>query len=206
MATTLDFSVSDISLPDLLLFDASILLELVPVFGTAKPERNESVLQFLERVREARRRGECFPLVAIHSLLECYHKILLVEYERDPALDKRRDAIAHRRQIDKSKVTWHHLYKDSPKLVQRYYRKIENFFQAVRIIPVSVIEPEDLAVSRSNVATIEERVRYYIKSHCLWVNDGYLVAVAERLGVYQIATLDRDFDRLGDRFTLYTMF
>jgi len=48
-------------------------------------------------------------------------------------------------------------------------------------------------------------MRHYVASGLILPRDAYLTAVAERLGVEHIATLDRDFARLNNEFTIYTL-
>lgn len=204
MATIVDMGDPDLSVPSFLLFDASVLLELFSFFSKPK-SRACLVQQFLKRVQDVRRKGDCLPFVSIQTLMECYHKILWIHYQNDGKLDKRREAIAHHIKKDKSEVTWRHLYKDSPEYLRRYCKHIEAFRDKILAIPIEIIEPEDLAMPKAGTQPMESRLRHYMCQDYLWTHDAHIIAVAERLEISNIATFDRDFERLGDEFTLYTL-
>ena len=199
MATIIDLGDPNAPLPDYLLLDASVLLRLL--FGDAK------IVQFVDRVAQAYRDGDTIALVCILTLEECYHKIIQREYERDldPSLQRFRQTTANKRGIPLGHVRWHDLYKERPRFIGHYLTDIDAFFQMVARIPVHVLEPEDLADSTLSSPPIEPRMRDIMRSYYLLGKDAYMVAIAERLKVQHIATLDPDFQRLGPNFTLHTI-
>jgi len=188
--TTLDIADPTVRLPPYILYDANILL------SATEPD----VAAFLKRVTKAYQDGEVYPLVCTLSLEECYHVLLKREYRK--LLPKFRNSVAKACNKPPKNVTWNDVYKQRPKLVKKHFPRIQDFFSAVCRLPVHIIEPEDLA--SQGCPSLEERMRHYMKSCSLLGKDAYLVAVAERLRLQHIASLDRDLQRLGSDFTLYT--
>lgn len=203
-ATALDIRNRSIPLPDYLLFDASMLLKY-------REGQIQDVNAFMTRARQAYLDGESYLLVCLSSLEECYHKILVWEYQKDQNLASRRIAVSGKWNKNNTKqrtpqdITWHELYKDSPDAIKRYVSSLEEFHKWLVGIPIHIIEPDDLSTTQSKTPSIEERMRYYTGTAYILTKDAWLVAQAERLGVYNIATTDRDFRRLGPAFTLYTL-
>jgi len=197
-ARILDIEKPGVPLARQIVLDANILLRLSS--GDAR------VRQFMGRVKEAYDNGYTRPLVCISTLEECYHKILVRSYLRDDRLNRRREEIARREGIKNPRqVGWQLLYKDRPTAIQRYTPKVAEFLRILTSIPVIIVEPEDLAAAEHGVGPIEARMRYYANESCLLGKDAWMVAQAERLGVYNIATLDPDLHRLGSEFTLYSI-
>jgi predicted nucleic acid-binding protein len=190
VATTIDLRDPTIPLPSYLLIDANIFLH------ATKPD----VAPFLARVRRAYHSGDVYPMICTLTLEECYHTLLAREYRK--LLPKLRNSVAKAFNKQPSGVTWIDVYKQRPRLVKKYFPRIKVFFSTVSQLPVHIIEPEDLA--NPGQPPLEERMRHYMESCWLLGKDAYLVAVAERLGIQHIATLDSDFQRLGRQFTLYT--
>jgi hypothetical protein len=205
MATIVDLRDPNLSLPDYLLIDASILLASRSVPGGSPSARSVAAIQFLTLVRQACAAGRIIALVSILTLEECYFKIIQWRYDNDPALANQRAAVGQQLGIRPGRVGWHRLYKRYPQLIQNYYPDIQAFHQSVTGIPLTVIEPRDCIGWNSTSLPIEERMRYHIHSCCILPKDAYLFAIAERLGIQHIATLDRDFNRLGAGFTVYTV-
>ena len=193
--TVIDIRDPDLSLPEYLVFDASMLLDL---------STKQDVKQFIASVTQAYRTGSTYPLVCILTLEEYYFKLLKVGYQRDTSLDPSRVEISRKRRKPANRVTWHELYKDRPKAIKSYVPQITAVLQQIRQLPFHIVEPEDLADTQSSSRPIEERMRYYIDEASILPKDALLVAEAERLGVFDIATMDNDFRRLGPEFTIYT--
>lgn len=193
MATILDLRDSNLPLPDFLLLDASVLLAVLSPPGAPTSPQSAAATQFLTRIQQAYHNGDIIPLVCILTLEECYFKIIRWGYENDRSLGAQ-----HR-------VGWHQLYKHYPQAIQNYLPTIQAFYQSVIGIPLTILEPQDFVDPSAASPSIEERMRHYIRSCSILPKDAYLTAVANRLGVQHIATLDKDFDRLGADFTVYTL-
>jgi len=72
----------------------------------------------------------------------------------------------------------------------------------VQALPVTIVTSEDLALTQPG-DTLEERMRHFISAYNLLPKDAYILAVAERLGVNDVATLDSDWQR-ATQFTVHT--
>jgi hypothetical protein len=205
MATILDLGDPNLSLPEFLLLDASILLEVRSVPGVSLSPRGTIATQFLRRMQQACLDGNTIPLVCPLTLEECYFKIIQWQYMNDPSLGAQRATIAATQGKQPNRVSWHDLYKSRPQQISYYVPALQAFFQWVIAIPLTVLEPRDLVSPDATPLPIEEQMRNSIQSCCILPRDAYLVAIADRLGVYHIATLDKDFERLGTEFTVYTL-
>jgi hypothetical protein len=198
VATIVDLRDSSTRLPSFLLLDANMLLELL--------NKNAHIDQFFRRLGQSYSQGLTIPLVCILSLEECYHKIIVGKYKTDttPVLLKYRQVVAAREGVSPARVQWQVLYKGRPKLMQRFMKDVDAFHHLVASIPVQVVEPEDLVgPTRAGPLLLEQQMRDAMRSYCLLGKDAYLVAVATRLEVKHIASLDADFRRLGQDFNLY---
>jgi len=191
MATIRDLRDTNLPLPGFLLLDASVLLAVLSPPGAPASPQSAAATQFLTRVQRACRNGDIIPLVWILTLEECYFKIIRWGYENDPSL--------------RNQVGWHQLYKRYPQAIQNYFPAIQTFYHSVIGIPLTILEPRDFVDPSAAFPPIEERMRHYIRSCSILPKDACLTAVANRLGVRHIATLDKDFDRLEADFTVYTL-
>jgi predicted nucleic acid-binding protein len=188
--TVVDLRDSNVPPPGFLLIDASVLLAIRSLPGHAPSSRSQAATQFLTRIQQAYQNGDAIPLVCALTLEECYFKIIRSKFENDPNLGS---------------GNWHQLYKDNSQQIQNYFPDVQAFYQWIIGIPLTVVEPEDLADPKGVSPSIEQRMRHYVQSCCILPKDAFLIAVAERLGVQHIATLDSDFKRLGAGFTIYTL-
>ena len=136
---------------------------------------------------------------------ECYFFLIRWGFQRDKKLANRRSAIAHRKGMAQADVKWHDLYKDTPSAIRRYMPDVHQFHQFISALPVHIVQSDDLGVRQGRPSTIEEQLRVFVDSAYLLPKDAWIVAEAERLGVYDIATMDRDFLRLDSSFTIYTI-
>lgn len=205
MATVVNLRDSNLPLPAFLLFDASILLATRSVPGAPVPPRSADAIQFLRRVQQACHNGNTIPLVCVLTLEECYFKIIQWRYQNDPSLSPQRTVVAAQLGRQPNQVGWHELCKHHPRFIQNCFPELQAFFQFVIGIPLTILEPEDLASPNVALPSIAERMRHYIHSCCILPKDALLIAIADRLGVQHIATLEKDFNRLGVDFTVYTL-
>jgi hypothetical protein len=205
MATIRDLRDTNLPLPGFLLLDASVLLAVLSPPGAPASPQSAAATQFLTRVQRACHNGDIIPLVWILTLEECYFKIIQWGYKNDPSLGTQRAAIAAQIRLQPNQVGWHQLYKHYPQAIQNYLPTIQTFYQSVIGIPLTILEPQDFVDPSAAFPPIEERMRHYIRSCSILPKDACLTAVANRLGVRHIATLDKDFDRLGADFTVYTL-
>ncbi len=204
MAIVVDIRDPQVALPAYLLVDTSMLLKARCVPGRPPSQVAGAALSFLHRVNQLTSMGQLIAMVSILSMEECYFKLISWRYEKEPSLAQERLAAAVRLGRLPAQVGWHELYKSSPHLIPRWSGEVDTFALWVQGIPLTVLEPEELLVAGA-VASIESRMRHYMSIAQILPKDAYFVALAERLGVLHIATLDSDFRRLDSSFTLYTI-
>ncbi len=189
-------------LPDVLILDASVLLELRS--STKTGGGRYYVTQFLKRISKESLSGNILCLTPVSTLDECYFMILKTAYENELTTHRVR---LQNKYPAKRTITWHDLYKDSSHLIGKFMPVLEQFRAILVGIPLVFIEPEDLVGTKAIVATqpsIEERMRHYIYSVPILPTDAHFLAVAERLNVDAIATLDKDFHGLSS-WKIYTI-
>jgi predicted nucleic acid-binding protein len=168
-------------LPDYLIIDASLLLVLL----TGSSHRHHAAATaFLHRVGKECTNGNMVCLAPTLVLEECYFKIIQWCIERIAGGD------------------WHPYYKRNPQVIQQCFARVIAFHRHIAALPVTIVTPEDLALTHP-INALEERMRYFISAYNLLPKDAYILAVAERLGVDNVATLDSDWQR-ATQFTVYT--
>jgi hypothetical protein len=176
------------ALPDVLAIDANLLLELIQSKRKPQTLRQIAVARFLKRLRVAVKSGNLLCVTPLNTLEECYFQIIKRYFVK--ALPT------------SSSVTWADLYKDNPNLINSCMPLIRHFRALIQSFPVEVLEPEQLG---SPPPTVESLLIEYIDKMHILPNVAHLLAVAQRLGVPHIATLDGDFERAASRgFTIYT--
>lgn len=157
--------------------------------------------RFLVRLQQSYVRGDSIPLACVLTLEECYYVIIRGLFQRDLKSQRLRKECAKKLKKVASDVTWHDLYKCFPIRISNYVPELSRFWQFVSGFPITILEPEDLVDSTKSNPPIEQGMRGFIESGLLLPKDAMLVAEAERVGVKHIATLDRDFTRLGAGLT-----
>ena len=179
---TVDLADPHAPLSDFLVVDASLLLVLPS--GSRHPHR-AAATAFLHRVGNECLNRNMVCLAPTLVLEECYFKIIQWYIKRLPS------------------ASWHQHYKNKPQVIQQCIARITAFHQLVAALPVTIVTPEDLALTQPT-STLEERMRHFISAYNLLPKDAYILAVAERLGVDDVATLDDDWQRASTQFTVYT--
>ena len=168
-------------MPDCLVVDASLLLVLR---SGSRHYHKTSAVSFLQRVASECLAGNMICLAPTLVLEECYFKIV-------------QTSIA-----GLTSSYWHQHYKSNPQVIQQSIPAITAFYQMVQALPVTIVTSEDLALTQPG-DTLEERMRHFISAYNLLPKDAYILAVAERLGVNDVATLDSDWQR-ATQFTVHT--
>ena len=180
MSALMNLADPQVPLPDILVVDTSLLL----VLRSGSRQRHQAAVQtFLRRVGNECLDGNMLCLAPTLVLEECYFKIIQGHIER----------------ITRA---WHQHYKNNPQVIQQSVAAITRFHQRVLAIPITIVTPEDLALTQPS-NTLEERMRHFVSTCNLLPKDAYILAVAERLGVDNVATLDSDWQR-ATQFTVYT--
>jgi predicted nucleic acid-binding protein len=172
-----------IPLPDYLLVDSSVLLA---ARHGACDSREQAVRAFLTRVGAECVAGRMACLAPDLVVEECYFVIIKTFLRASSPNPK----------------DWHGAYKNQPACLDGCRCCIERFRRALLNVPVTIVTPEDLAVTNPG-RNLEEAMRENIFRYHLLPKDAYLLAVAERLGVTNVASLDQDWSR-ATAFTVYT--
>ena len=174
---------SSVPLPDYLVVDASLLLVLR---SGSRHQHQVDAMTFLRRVGQECMDGSMVCLAPTLVVEEYYFKIIQAYIEG----------------ITRGRRGWHRYYKLNPQVIQQCLAAIATFRKTVEALPITIVTPEDLALTQPS-STLEERMRHFISTCNLLPKDAYILAVAERLGVNDVATLDGDWQR-ATQFTVYT--
>jgi predicted nucleic acid-binding protein len=184
-----DIRDSRLPLPDFLVLDASLLLELRPDLTNNRPNHLVAI-NFLDKLSNAAKTGETIPLLPLLAFEECYFKLcvgILTQYSKNTSQN------------------WHDYYKNNPKAINAVVPLLINFKQILDAFPIEIIEPEDLAVPpRGKLQLMADRMGEFIGSFSVLPKDATILCDAERLGVFNVATLDGDWKR-ADGFNVYTI-
>jgi len=166
-------------LPELIILDTSVLLELS---NRSHPE----ALSFLGRLTQQALRGNALILVPLLVMEECYFKLIQGQYEKAGY-----------------KQWYHEGYKAHPEQIAVFGPLLSVFEQGVLSLPAVITGPDDLIVSSdSAMLPLHQKMLENIRDFQVLPKDAYIVAEAQRLGVTDMATLDKDWDRF-DGFTVY---
>ena len=196
----IDFNDEKQPLPTQIVLDSSILIYLV-VTEPDKAERQvifEAAKQFLKRLESATLSGKCSAVAPIHVIVECFHFITRKEVQKYAASNKQ--------YINNKRVTsWEVVYKSDPELMAKLNipDKLEHFLTLIKTSGINIIQPVDLI---TNVDTkLEAETVRYMRELRLQASNAHILAVADRLEVKNLASLDRDFLKVTEAsFNLYT--
>lgn len=189
-ANLLDISDSHVPIPEFIVLDASIVLELRP--SPATHPHHIFAVNFLNRLRNLANAGQVMPLLPLLAFEECYFKIC----QSIIKAEKRRANFPN---------NWHNYYKSNPQVILQCRNEINNFYQILLAFPIVVTEPEDLAVLPIDTEQrLAERMGEIILNYLLLPKDATIFSNAERLGIDTVATLDGDWVR-ADGFNVITI-
>ena len=185
-----DISDHTLILPEFLILDASIILELTP--DPTRSHKNHLIaVDFLNRLRMAAKGDQVIPILPLLALEECYFKLC------------KRALIAY---ATLAGVSWENYYKTNPVIIRSIYPALEQLYKALLAFPIIITEPEDLAIqSKGNKAPLASRIGDLVYQFAVLPKDATILSEAERLGVYTVATLDSDWSR-ADGFTVICPF
>jgi len=183
-AVVRDIRDASLQLPQFIIVDASLLLELVP---NSPPHRNHIIaIEFLNRIRNAAQRGEVIPLISYLGLEEFFFKICQIY------LDEKGKS---------HKLKWHEYYKKNPSFISAtIYPVLIKHYQMLKAFPLFILEPVDLT-TKSKMIPLAECMIDFIGRFNILPKDATILSEAKRIGVFCIATLDGDFLR-ADGFTI----
>jgi hypothetical protein len=185
--TLLDISDASLTLPEFLVLDASIVLELTP--SPIHPHRNHILaVNFLNRLRLSAQHGTVKPILPLLAFEECYFKLCWRFLE---PLSKA------------TNMRWQDYYRRNPSVLRSIYPILSQFYQTLLAFPVEITEPEDTAVyPKGREPLLAIRIGDFINRFSVLPKDATILSEAERLGIYTVATLDSDWSR-ADGFTVF---
>lgn len=185
-ATIMDMGDPKTPLPEFLVVDSSLLLELLA--GSATTPRQRAAALFLNRVSQEATKGALLLLVPLLVMEECLYKIIQWKYEALFGLGF---------------ANWHQAgYKKNPQLIQGFGPELQTFRQSILNLPATITGPEELILTPIFTQTLEQHMLSNIQRYNLLPKDAYIISEAERLGVNYLATTDRDWDR-ADGFVVF---
>jgi len=176
-ATVLDIADPTIVLPEIILIDTSLLLRW--------RHQNTSVTAFIARLATAALAGQLLIVVPLIVFEEACFKLVQNYYINLNLGHWERDG-----------------YKKQPTLLLPFWSKLKQLEQAILHLPAVITGPDDLIVSSVGTTPMHTQLLMNIRQHLLLPKDALIVAEADRLGIRDIATTDRDFDSLSN-YTVY---
>jgi hypothetical protein len=180
-ANLLDIDDPNLNIPEFIVLDASIVLELRTT-RIAQP-RQKSAASFLNRLRNLTLSGHVMPLLPLLAFEECYFKIC-------------QSIIKTEKQRANSPGDWHVYYKNNPNVILRCQDDLNTFNQILQAFPIVVTEPEDLAVLPLDTEQrLAERMGELIQNYRILPKDATILSTAERLGIDTVVSLDGDWAR-----------
>lgn len=187
-AKLFDLSDPTLPIPEFLILDASILLELAPDPNRPPHKNHVAAVEFLRRLQNealAERVVVVLPLLAFE---ECYFKI----------------SQRILRALAPNSRDWHEYYKQNPNSSQQVVPHLLQFFNTLRRFPIHISEPEDIAASTlTKVTPLAVRMGELINAFRILPKDATILSEAERWQIRDVATLDGDWAR-ADGFNVYT--
>ena len=178
----------NINFPELIILDASVVLELTPSPSNPHPYHNLAVGIF-NQLSPLAKQGHVMLLLPLLAFEECVFKLCVREIE------------AH----TTGQVKWHDFYKSNPQVILHSRPTINSFCTILRGFPVTILEPEDLVILSSGTQPrLQDRMVDMLFNYQVLPKDATILSTAERLGIDTVITLDRDFQR-ANGFTVITV-
>ncbi len=177
-----DLADPTVPLPTQLVVDTSLLLALR---SDDDNPHAPIVRDFIHRLEQRIAAYELVVWLPLPVLQECYHIILA---------NSLRSAWASMPPTQRP-ANWLRAYKENPALLRAYYNDLIRFREFLAAIPLTPIQPDDLATTTSK-AGLDERMLHFIQTYDLLPQDALILAHSERIGVSAVATLDQDWRRV----------
>lgn len=189
-ATIVDINRHPVPLPEFMVLDASMLLSLrtvlMPGGGRA---HHRMAARFLQRIRPAALSGTVKLLLPLLAFEECYFKLCYWIIEPIAQAAGAR--------------YWTAYCKSSPAVFANAIPHLQSFYRMLSAFPIEITEPEDIAIyPKGRETSLSTRMGEFINRFAVLPKDATILAEAERLGVFTVATLDSDWRR-ADGFTVF---
>ena len=177
---------ASVKLPDFIVVDASLFLELAP----SNPKSNfhhGAASSFLARAQSSALNGSLVVILPLVALAECYHNIC--RWIIEPVAKA-------------SKSGWVQYAKKNPHIMAGAVPFLRSFTLLLQMFPVQIPEPDMSALkSGHSMPLLSDTLLENMDRFELMSKDALIIAEAERLGVFTLATLDADWKR-ADGFTV----
>jgi len=192
---------SNVPLDDYVLVDASILIAaFIPTH-----RRHQTVQRFLRHAGTQFRVGAAELFASDLAIEEAAHFLTNTLLQDD--VDRNRYPLARRRfdewrqYSNNPQALWNAdaLYKQEPQAIVPHVPQVARFISNVRAIPIQIVEPDMLIGAGFSLV---ERMRDNIRNYALRPADAYHTAVASAIGATMLVTLDRDWLRTQQDFTV----
>ncbi len=184
-----NFVDQNVPLPALLVLDSNIIINrLYPNTNPSSRIRDTQI--FLVRLERAIRQGQCQAYIPHIVLTECFHVITKKRLE------------AHFGTRD-----WSSAYKSNTQAIVTagIPTELQRCLDSIQAMNIEFIEPEDLVDEDGTKTTLWLQTKNYMSQLSLLSSDAYILAVADRLGIRNIASDDKDFLNItGANFNIYT--
>lgn len=190
-----DLSSDESSLPDEFVLDTSILI--AQFLGAAVQDRRGQI-ERAARVFEPVLAGTSTAFVAFQSMIELFHKYIVIRYEQELGSDRERY-----RSLVKGRLSWRSLYKIRDGLMREYCDELADIHLAIVASNVMVLQPFDLGSSMSSL-TQDVQLLQLMRKFRLDSADAAILLDADRAGISGVVTTDRDFRRASKNFDIYT--
>lgn len=195
----------DQQLPPFLYMDTSFLLYAVSVLPdpTRHKTRQRECQRFWQKLKNKTTCREVSCLLSDLVLDECFYWIVRSHYEAELP-HYAHEAAVYTKRTGKP-YTWRRLYDDHPELVSDCMPTIEAVYDKLTKFPMEIVQPKDLQFSDNEAGepTMAEYAKQMMSLFYLLPADAFHLAIAHRLGIDSIVTLDSDFQRV-DGITMFT--
>ncbi len=186
-ARLLNLSDPNLPLPEFLILDASIVLELAPNPNEQPHPNHVAAVTFLHRLQGEALAERVIAVLPLLAFEECYFKIC----------QRILRALS-------GNQFWHIYYKQNPDSFQQILPHLLQFFNTLRAFPIHISEPEDIATpALANATPLAQRMGELISSFQILPKDATILSEAERWQIRDVVTLDSDWSR-ADGFNVYT--
>lgn len=176
----LDTSILLAALHPVLLPDGTINHSLYPAHGDARDFLLYVVPQVLT--------GNTMLVVTELAIEESAHHITVKYLEQDISSNRYPGF-----------TSWSRLYKSRPGVMSRHVSKISKFVATVKALPVAILTSSELSGISTDLTALMLK---NMKRYNLMAADSYHLAVAEALDISMVATLDGDWLRACNDFTV----
>ena len=183
---------SSIAMPEFIVLDASVILELRPPIQNPPHPNHVAANSFLNRLRPFAATGNSMPILPLLAFEEICFKLC-------------QQVIVSKLKANNSSMYWHHYYKNNPQIINSCIPVLEKFHKILTSFPILITEPEDISVTpRGTEKGLAERMIDIMTSFNLLPKDANIISEAERLGIHNLASLDKDWERASG-FNVFTV-